>query len=94
MRESFKKQIEGNGIVTAESLAEFENKIYHSGREIQIGDIILYGLLYHPISVDDMDFGNGFTVELINEQDFDLYIPCEECNTKLLLPAFKLKESL
>lgn len=91
MKTLFKEQIEGNAILTEVMVAEFEDKTYHSGRPIQVGDTMLYGLLNQNEFVDENEVLNReITMEMLNEQDFDLYEPYEQ-QGDLVLPTFKLK---
>ena len=91
MKTIFKEQIEGNAVLTEEMVADFEDKTYHSGRPIQVGDVLLYGLLNQNEFVDEEGvFTREITMEMLNEADFDLYEPYEE-QGDLILPTFKLK---
>jgi hypothetical protein len=45
MIEYFTEQIDGNKRVTEESLIEFNDKTYHSGRVMSVGDIVLFAFL-------------------------------------------------
>jgi hypothetical protein len=69
MKEFYTAQIERNQRVTEESLTTFKNKHYHSGREIKVGDLVLFAL------VQEKDSGNEITMTLIalHEDEIDNY---------------------
>jgi hypothetical protein len=74
MKEHFQKQLEQNLKVTQEKLDKVEQKSYTSGKEIKIGDIILFALLkesdniqmvaLHEDEIDNYKF-EGEYVELL-----------------------------
>jgi hypothetical protein len=45
MREYFEKQFQNNQKVTKEKLAQVEQKTYTSGKEIEVGDTVLFAVL-------------------------------------------------
>lgn len=52
MREKFKQQLEKNKTVTEESLLEMENKTYHNGDEVKVGDKILFAMTMELVDED------------------------------------------
>jgi len=83
MIEYFTEQIECNKRVTEESLIEFNDKTYHSGRVMSVGDIVLFAFL-------DLGGGNSQLIKLCPD-DFDLYEIDPKSVEKGFVPRIKLK---
>jgi hypothetical protein len=69
MKEFYKAQIEQNQRATEESLTRFKNKHFYSGREIKVGDLVLFAAL------QEKNNGNEITMTLISlhEDEIDNY---------------------
>ena len=83
MIEYFTEQIDGNKRVTEESLIEFNDKTYHSGRVMSVGDIVLFAFL-------DLGGGDSQLVKLCSD-DFDLYEIDPQSVEKGFVPRIKLR---
>lgn len=80
MREYFQKQFEKNIKVTQEALDKVEQKTYSSGKDIKIGDTVLFAVLK-----------NNTTTEMIalHEEELDNYSYVEMATE--YLPQIKKK---
>ena len=83
MIEYFTEQIEGNKRVTEETLNEFNNITYHSGRTISVDDIVLFAFL-------DLGGGNSQLIKLCSD-DFGLYEIHPQSVEKAFVPRIKLR---
>jgi len=96
LRQLFKEQIEKNVIITEEVLSKLQNKTYHSGKDVKIGDKPLYALLYGKkkrINNERTDL--SFTLIMINEGDIHLYdadIKNDGSDGFMYFPPIKLKK--
>jgi predicted DNA-binding protein (MmcQ/YjbR family) len=52
MREHFQKQLDKNTKVTQEALDKVEQKTYSSGREIKVGDTVLFAVIKKDSNVE------------------------------------------
>lgn len=83
MIEHFREQIEGNKVVTEESLEQFKLQTYHSGRTIKEGDTLLFAFLV----TDDQ---NHQMIKICSD-DFDLYEIHPQNVEKAFVPKIKLR---
>jgi hypothetical protein len=84
----FKQQLETNKPVTEQILFELKYKKYYSGKNVEIGDIILYAMLNKGIVSDGV---LGIELITLNENEFGLYCADEKANDGKGVPAIKLK---
>lgn len=80
MREHFKKQFDKNTRVTQEALDLVEQKTYSSGREIKVGDVVLFAVLKE---------NNTTEIVALHEEELDNYSYIEM--TSEYLPQIKKK---
>jgi co-chaperonin GroES (HSP10) len=73
MKNLFKDQIANNKIATQQIIDQNTIKHYHSGREIKIGDQVLFA------SLQGDELNQDPKIIAICEQDFDLYEQDERC---------------
>lgn len=88
MKTFFKQQLESNMPVTEQILSELKCKKYYSGKNIEIGEIVLYALLNKGILSE-----SRISLELItlNQNEFELYSVDEKANNADGIPTVKLK---
>jgi hypothetical protein len=88
MREKFAKQLQDNNIVTEESLAKMNNKKYHNGDEVKVGDKPLFGMV---LEIDEDD-NKQISLIMLNEGQIDLYETDDRhVNVDTFVPIIKLK---
>ena len=88
MKTLFKKQLETNNIVTEKLLSELKIKKYYSGKNIEVGDIVLYAMLNKGIISDGV---LGAELITLNENEFNLYCVDERLNDGKEIPVVKYK---
>lgn len=89
MKKLFKQQLETNKMVTEQILSELKSKKYHSSKNIEIGDTVLYAMLNKGIVSDGV---LGIELITLNEKEFSLYCIDERANDGKGVPAIKLNE--
>jgi hypothetical protein len=87
MKKLFKQQLETNMAVTEQILSELKSKKYYSGKNIEIGDVVLYAMLNKGIVSDGV---LGIELITLNENEFKLYCVDERANDGKGVPAIKL----
>ncbi len=106
MKELFKFQLENNAPITSDILEKMTNKVYHSGRDIMVNDIILSAfLLENPdiletkvnyLELSDIpEVEAKMTLIFLNEKDFDLYDNVNDLNRNITsdsIPVVKKKD--
>ena len=88
MKKLFKQQLETNKPVTEQILSELKYKKYYSGKNIEIGDTVLYAMLNKGILSEGV---LGIELITLNENEFGLYCVDEKANDGKGVPAIKLK---
>ena len=91
MKQHFKKQIEENSKATEEVLNGFNNKTYHSGREIKVGDTVLFGLVEENYDVEKDEI--KVSLLMLHEDELDLYELSERHHPNQFVPLLKLKQN-
>ena len=91
MKQYFEQQFEENSKVTEEVLNGFNNKTYHSGREIKVGDTVLFGLVEENYDVEKDEI--KVSLLMLHEDDLDQYELSERHHPNQFVPLLKLKEN-
>ena len=91
MKQYFEQQFEENSKVTEEVLNGFNNKTYHSGREIKVGDTVLFGLVEENYNAEKDEI--KVSLLMLHEDDLDQYELSERHHPNQFVPLLKLKEN-
>lgn len=91
MKQYFEQQFEENSKVTEEVLNGFNNKTYHSGREIKVGDTVLFGLVEENYDVEKDEV--KMSLLMLHEDDLDQYELSDSYHPNQYVPLLKLKEN-
>lgn len=88
MREYFEEQFNNNRRATEEHLESAKNKYFHSGRKIEVNDLVLFAMLSEQ--------PGNFTLISLHEDELENYEPVLRDGSpnvkKSILPLVKLKQ--
>lgn len=90
MKELFKQQLEENKRVTEEYLGEMQNKTYHNGEQVKVGDQPLFAMNVEPLK-DSVKLN----LIMLSEEHFDEYEINDEYKERfnsLVIPVISVKK--
>jgi hypothetical protein len=91
VKQYFKQQFEENRKATEEIIYGFDNKTYHSGREIKVGDTVLFGLVETSHNQESNEI--SMSLIMLHEDDLDQYELSDRYHPNQFVPLLKFKEN-